>query len=145
MLTIISSIIGLVSGIGPGILKSWIDFKQDKSDKAHELAMLTQQSQNRLDQAVVEGTSAANVAVQKTAREGIKGASQWVINIAALVRPVIAYAFFIEFFTLSMLAAFGVISEGQFSEIWSVETAATFAGIINFYYGQRLSQHLWKR
>jgi len=139
MLTILGSIIGFVTSTGPGIFKTIMDAKQHARDQEHELKLMAQQSADRRDEAVITSAGLANIAVQESSQENIKRASVWVVNLSATVRPVIAYAFFFLFATLSILAAFDVISEGHFSEIWTEEIQAIFAAIISFYYGNRLT------
>ena len=138
MLTLLGSLLGFVTSTGPGIFKTIMEAKQDAKDKEHELAVMSQQSADRRDEAVITSAGAANVAVQKNSQENIKRASQWVIDLSGSVRPVMAYGFWLILMTLIILSAFGVITEGQFSEIWTPSLEAIFASIISFYYGQRL-------
>jgi hypothetical protein len=58
------------------------------------------------------------------------------------VRPVLAYAFFLLYFTVKCMQ-FALIDWGQpplpwqVQALWGAEDQAIFAGIIAFYYGQR--------
>ena len=115
-----------------------MDSRQDAKDKAHELAMMAQAGSDRREEALLDGIGQANVEVQKTSQAEINNASTWVVNICALIRPIICIFFLLEYLILTLLAAFGVISEGQFSEIFSPEISAIFGSIISFYFGNRL-------
>ena len=138
MLTLLGSVLGFVTSTGPGIFKQIMDSRQDAKDKSHELALMAQGAADRKDEALIEGIGDANVEIQKTSQTIMNNSSQWVVNIAGLIRPIIAFFFLFEFMLLTMLAAFGVITEGQFNEIWSPETGAIFACVISFYFGNRL-------
>ena len=138
MLTLLGSLLGFVTSTGPSIFKTFMDAKADVRDKEHELKLMAQQSQDRRDEAVISSAGQANVAVQTSAQEHTKRASQWVVDLSATVRPMITYFFFLEFVLLSLLSAFGVITEGMYQEIWSANIEAIFATIVAFWFGQRL-------
>jgi hypothetical protein len=138
MLTLLSSLLGFGTSIIPGIFNKVMEYKQDTKDKAHELKMLGQISANQRDMKIVEGVSNANVAVQTTAQQTLGKSSQWVVNLAGTVRPILTYIFFAEFFVLSMLAATGVMDQGQFDEIWDEDMTNIFAIIISFWFGQKM-------
>jgi len=78
------------------------------------------------------------VEIQKSAKYITGKSSQWVIDMAGTVRPLVTYCFFFEFFTLSLLMAFDVITVDQFHTVWSEEMVAIFATIMSFWFGQRL-------
>lgn len=138
MLTLLGSALGFLTSTGPGIFNKIMDSRQDAKDKAHELAMMAQAGSDRREEALLDGIGQANVEVQKTSQAEINNASTWVVNICALIRPIICIFFLLEYLILTLLAAFGVISEGQFSEIFSPEISAIFGSIISFYFGNRL-------
>ena len=138
MLTLFSSLIGLGSSIIPGIFNRVMEYKQDTKDKAHELEMNKQTAENQRDMRMIEGVGTANVAVQTTAQQTIGSSSQWVVNLAGTVRPILTYIFFAEFFVLSMLTAFGVLEQGEFAEIWNEDMTNIFAIIISFWFGQKM-------
>lgn len=57
------------------------------------------------------------------------------------MRPVLAYAFFLLYFTIKCMQ-FAIVDltdpmPWQIVGLWSVEDQAIFAGIISFYFGQR--------
>jgi len=119
MLTLLSTLISFLMGGLPKLL----DFFQDRSDKKHELALATMQTEREL--AMLEKGYAAQAKVEEIRLDEIKtsssaettqaiigaqqaemqalyahdmslneGTSQWVKNLRALVRPLITYGFF---------------------------------------------------
>jgi hypothetical protein len=108
MITLLSTLISFLMGGLPKIL----DFFQDKSDKNHELALANMQTERELKmlaagyaaQAKIEEIRTDQIAMQTAVQERQalyahdieigKGASQWVINMRASVRPVITYGMF---------------------------------------------------
>lgn len=119
MLTLLSTLISFLMGGLPKLL----DFFQDRSDKKHELALATMQTERelamlekgyaaqakveeiRLDEIKVASsaeTTQAIIGAQQAEMQSIyahdmslnEGTSQWVKNLRALVRPLITYGFF---------------------------------------------------
>jgi hypothetical protein len=107
MFTLISTALSFLMGGLPKLL----DFFQDKSDKKHELALAAMQMERELKlmeagyaaQARVEEIRTEQVQMETQAQERTamyahdieigKGASQWIINLRASVRPVVTYLF----------------------------------------------------
>jgi len=138
MITLLGSLLGFVTSTGPSIFKTFMDQKQDARDKEHELKIMAQQSQDRLDEAIVQSTGELNVQVQKSSQADSKRSSQWVVNLSATVRPLITYFFFFEFVLLTVLSAFDMISVELFKLLWSTEISGIFSVIVSFWFGQRL-------
>ena len=107
MFTLISTALSFLMGGLPKLL----DFFQDKSDKAHELELAAMQMERELKmmeagyiaQARIEEIRTEQVQMETQAQERTamynhdieigKGASQWIINLRASVRPVVTYLF----------------------------------------------------
>ena len=138
MISLLGSLLGFVNSTGPGIFKTYMDSKQDVRDKEHELKIMSQQSQDRRDEAVITSVGEANIAVHKSSDAQTKRASVWVVNLSATVRPVITYFFFLEFVLLTFLSAFDMITPEVFKYLWSDEIISIFSVIISFWFGQRL-------
>ena len=156
MLTLISTALSFLMGGLPKLL----DFFQDKSDKSHELQMAQMQMERELKmmeagyaaQARVEEIRTEQVAMETQAQERSamyahdieigKGASQWVINLRALVRPFITYGFFL---LLVFVDVFGfyyawktqVDFNVALDQLWDPETQQIFASIIAFWFGSQ--------
>ncbi len=144
MLSLIGSVLGLVSSVGPGMFKQWMDAKQDQRDKAHELAMTAQIAADRRDQAIIESTGNQNVAVQMTAQTTINKSSQWVVDLCGTVRPVITYAFFLMFMFGHIAVWAGWMAPQDYNILFSEEARGIFSTVIMFWFGQRLSSK-WLR
>jgi hypothetical protein len=138
MISLLGSILGFVTSTGPGIFKIYMDSKQDRRDKEHELKIMQQQSQDKRDEAIITSVGEANIAVHRSSDEQTKRASQWVVSLSSTVRPLITYFFFLEFVSLTFLSAFNKISPELFQKLWSDEMMGIFSVIICFWFGQRL-------
>ncbi len=142
------SIIGSLLGFGTSFLPKVMDFFQDKSDKAHELSVMTRQMELQLklqEAGAVQKLAAINVdadireteALHKEQTHITLKASQWFINLSASVRPVISYLFFFEFLLLSVAVFAEWMTEAQYVMVWNSEMQAIFAAVVSFWFGQR--------
>ena len=62
--------------------------------------------------------------------------SQWVV-IAATVRPVLSYLFFVEFFALTLCVNMGWMTLEQYGRVWNDDAQAIFAAVVSFWFGSR--------
>jgi len=154
MLTLVSSLLSFLSGGLPSIL----GFFQDKSDKSHEMAMARLQTERELqmaekgfvaqakieeihlEQSQVEAQAQERNALYQHDIEISKGASQWVVNTRALVRPVITYGLFGLLVFVEIFGFFYAIRTGvNFSEamtlLWDDETQIIWASVVSFWFG----------
>ena len=154
MLTLLSTLMSFLMGGLPKIL----EFFQDRADKKHELELARMQTDRELQmlekgyaaQAKVEEIHTEQIAIQADANvhmallqhdiESAKGASQWVVNSRAMVRPAITYGMFL---LLAFVDIFGFLyayhREVPFDQalnlLWDDESQQIFASIIAFYFG----------
>ena len=140
MTTLLASLLGFISATFPDLLKLF----RDHQDRQHELTILQMQMEqqqqghtNRLEEIHVEADIAESRALYKTFYSGIK----WVDALNGTVRPVLAYCFFLLYFTIKCMQ-FAVVDltnplPWHLDMLWAVEDQAIFAGIISFYFGQR--------
>ena len=154
MMTLISTALSFLMGGLPNILNLF----QDRADKKHELELARMQTERELQmlekgyaaQAKVEEIRTDQIAIQADANvhmallqhdiESAKGASQWVINARAMVRPAITYGMFL---LLAFVDIFGfwfafhreVDFEIALNQLWDDESQQIFASIIAFYFG----------
>lgn len=154
MITLLSTLVSFLMG---GLPK-FLDFFQDRSDKKHELEMARMQSERELQmaekgflaQARVEEIRTDQVAMQTAVQERQalyahdieigKGASQWVINLRASVRPLITYGMFIMLLFVNIFGFFyawktGVPFEQAMSILWDEDSAIIFSSVIAFWFG----------
>lgn len=154
MLTILSTVVSFLMGGVPKIL----DIFQDKSDKKHELELARMQTEREMQmmergyaaQAKVEEIRTDQIAIQAEAQthmallqhdiESAKGASQWVINARAMVRPAITYGMFallvfVDVFGFVYAFKTGVDFDTALNILWDDDSQQIFASIIAFYFG----------
>lgn len=154
MFTLLTTVISFLTGGLPSIL----NFFQDKSDKNHELAMAQLQMERELKmaeagylaQAHVEEIKTEQFAIQAEAQERValyahdveigKGASQWVVNARAMVRPTITYGLFFLLVFVDCFGFYYAISTGiDFSvamdQLWDSDTQTIWASVVSFWFG----------
>ena len=156
MLSILSGILGFVTSGLPSVLK----FFEQKGDQKHErdmakiemersLAMAEKgfASQEKIeefktDQVSMETYAQERVALYKNDEASAEGASTWVINLRASVRPIITYIFVIILLVVDFVGLYWAIDTGHnYSQamkiVFSNEEMAILASIIGFWFGSR--------
>ena len=113
---------------------------QDRSDKAHELAVMKAQAEISLDQTAIDANIREVESIHQHDSQ-IKG-SNWVENTRALVRPIMAYSFMGLFFAVEITAYITLIDAGTgagdaLQKIWDDRVMALWATILAFYFGGR--------
>ena len=154
MMTLFTTLISFLSGGLPKLL----DFFQDKQDKKHELALAQIQVQSQLEmqkagfqsQEHIEEirTDQISIQAQTTERQALyahdieigKGASQWVINLRAMVRPTITYGLFfllviIDIASLWYAWTTNVPFNVMIEAVWDDDTQIIWASVISFWFG----------
>lgn len=154
MMTMLSTFLSFLAGGLPKIL----DFFQDKQDKRHELAILALQKEKELEMAArgfqsqerIEEIKTEQVAMQTQAQERSalyahdmeigKGASQWIINLRASVRPVVTYIFVLELVVLNATGVWYAYSTGipfavAMENVFSEDEMLILSSIIAFWFG----------
>jgi len=156
MITLFSTLISFLTGGLPKLL----DFFQDKSDKKHELQLAQMQldqqfrsqaagfqAQERIEEIhtqhlQIEADVQERQALYAHDIEIGKGASQWVINMRAMVRPAITFGLFSIFLFVELFGFYYAIhTDVEFATaldiLWNEETRIVWASIIGFYFGTR--------
>ena len=154
MITLLSTLISFLMGGMPKIL----EFFQDRSDKAHELELARMQTERELQmlergfvaQARIEEIRTDQIAMQTAVqeREALyahdiaigKGASLWVTNLRASVRPVITYGMFLMLLFVNIFGFFyawktGVPFDVAMQILWDEDSAIIFSSVIAFWFG----------
>jgi hypothetical protein len=156
MMTMVSTFLSFLAGGLPKILAIF----QDRQDKKHELALVAAQKERELAlaergfiaQARVEEIKLEQIQTQTATEERValyehdmkigEGASQWMINLRASVRPVVTYIFVLELVIINIAGMwyawnqsvpFAIALENVFSE----DEMAILASIIAFHFGGR--------
>jgi hypothetical protein len=156
MMTLLSTLLGFASGGLPKVL----DFFQDRGDKKHELALMAAQREREIAlakegyiaQARVEEIKTDQIAMQTQAQEKIamwkhdmkigEGASTWVINLRASVRPVVTYLFVGLLITVDVAGIWYAYSTGvafadAMDQVFSDDEMSILAAIIAFWFGSQ--------
>ena len=154
MMTLISTALSFLMGGLPKLL----DFFQDKSDKKHELelAQLQIDSQLRMQaagfqsQERIEEIKTNQIEIQTAGQERValyqhdiaigQGASRWVINLRASVRPVVTYLFVGLLIAVDMASIWWAWSTGvpfmeAIHEVFDADEMQILASIIAFWFG----------
>ena len=154
MMTMLSTFLSFLAGGLPKIL----DFFQDKQDKKHELAILALQKEKELEMAArgfqsqerIEEIKTEQIAMQTQAQERSalyahdmeigKGASQWIVNLRASVRPVVTYIFVLELVVLNATGVWYAYSTGipfavAMENVFGEDEMLILSSIIAFCFG----------
>jgi len=154
MFTLISTALSFLMGGLPKLL----DFFQDKSDKSHELELARMQMERELQmlergyaaQARIEEIKTEQVQMETQAQERSamyahdieigKGASQWIINLRASVRPMVTYLFVFLLIVVDIASIWWAWSTGAaFAEaipmVFDADEMQILASIIAFWFG----------
>jgi len=163
MLTLLSTLLSFLMGGLPKLL----GFFQDRSDKAHELELAQLQIQREIElrkagfeaQERVEHIHTEQMQIQaETNAQGYrlqerqalyahdieigKGASQWVTNARAMVRPALTYGMFLLLVFVD-IAGFayayhtGVAFTECLDQLWDQDTQLIWASIVAFWFGSQ--------
>jgi len=163
MLTILSTLLSFLMGGLPKLLS----FFQDRSDKAHELELAQLQIQREIElrkagfeaQERVEHIHTEQMQIQaETNAQGYrlqerqslyahdieigKGASQWVTNARAMVRPTLTYGMFLLLVFVDVAGfVYAYHTNVPFSEcldqLWDNDTQLIWASIVAFWFGSQ--------
>lgn len=154
MMTIISTVLSFLMGGIPKIF----DAIQDKADKKHELELARMQTERemqmmaagyaaqakveeiRTEQVQINADMQTHMALLQHDTESAKGASQWVINARAMVRPGITYGMFLLLLFVDIFGFYyawktGVAFDTALNLLWDDDSQQIFASIIAFYFG----------
>jgi hypothetical protein len=154
MITLFSTLISFLTGGLPKLL----DYFQDKSDKKHELQLAQMQldqqfrsqaaglqAQERIEEIhtqhlQIEADVQERQALYAHDIEIGKGASQWVINMRAMVRPAITFGLFgllvfVDIFGFYYAIHTGVAFDAAMNILWDDETQIIWSSVVAFWFG----------
>jgi len=155
-MTLISTLLGFASGGLPKVL----DFVQDRGDKKHELALMAAGREREIAlakegfvaQARVEEIKSDQIAMQTQTQEKLavwkhdmkigEGASTWVINLRASVRPIVTYIFVLLLVVVDVAGIWYAYSTGvpfamAMDMVFSDDEMSILAAIIAFWFGSQ--------
>ena len=156
MMALVSTILGFASGGLPKVL----DYFQDKGDKRHQLLLMAAQREQELAlakegfvaQARVEEIRTDQIQMQTQAQEKLamwkhdmkigEGASTWVINLRASVRPIVTYLFVGLLIVVDVAGIWYAYSTGvpfaaAMDMVFSDDEMSILAAIIAFWFGSQ--------
>jgi len=156
MFTLLTTVISFLSGGVPKLL----DFFQDRADKSHEIKLAQMQTERELTlkaaglqaQEKIEHIQTEQIQINAdvTERQALyahdiaigQGASTWVINARAMVRPFITYGMFIMFAFVEVFGFYYAIHTGvsfdlALNRLWDDDTQTIWASIVSFHFGTR--------
>ena len=159
MMTLVSTFLSFLAGGLPKILSIF----QDRQDKKHELALVAAQKERELAlaergliaQARVDEIKLEQIQTQTAAEERQalyqhdieigKGASQWMINLRASVRPVVTYIFVLELVALNVAGVWYAYTTGipfsiAMENVFSDDEMLILSSIIAFWFGTQAFQ-----
>lgn len=154
MMTLISTLVSF----GAGGLPKLLNFFQARADNKHELAMAKIQTERELalaaqgfaaqqqieeirsDQVAMQTDAATHAALLTHDVKIGEGASRWIINLRASVRPVITYIFVLELVGVNAAGFWyawqtGVPFDGLLDKLFSDDEMQILASIISFWFG----------
>jgi hypothetical protein len=154
MMTMVSTFLSFLAGGLPKILQIF----QDRQDKKHELALVAAQKERELAlaergfiaQAKVEEIKLEQVQTETAGEERQalyahdieigKGASQWMINLRASVRPVVTYIFVLELVAINIAGIWYAWHQGvpfaiAMENLFSDDEMLILSSIIAFWFG----------
>lgn len=154
MFTLATTLISFLAGGIPKI----IDYFQSKKDQEHELKILSAQTerelkmaeagylaQQRTEEIKLESTRLETQAEERSAllQHDIaigQGASRWVINARAMVRPSITYGLFlllcfVDGFGFWFAYHSGVPFHEAMDTLWDDDTQTIWASVVSFWFG----------
>ena len=154
MMTMVSTFLSFLAGGLPKILSIF----QDRQDKKHELALVAAQKDRELAlaekgflaQARVEEIKLEQIQTQTAGEERQalyqhdmeigKGASQWMINLRASVRPVVTYIFVLELVALNITGVWYAYTTGipfavAMENVFGDDEMLILSSIIAFWFG----------
>jgi hypothetical protein len=156
MFSIISGILGFATSGLPSLLS----FFQQKGDQKHELEMAKMQNEQQLamaergfksaerveeikfEEAQVEAFAQEKVALYAQAAKEADGASTWIINLRASVRPMVTYIIvallvFVDVAGLIWAIHTGVDFGTALTAVFSETEEAILTSIIGFWFGSQ--------
>lgn len=161
MLSLISSAIGFLASGLPQVL----NFFQDKADKAQELKLAQMQTERELAlaergfiaQQKVEEIRTDQIALQTDAdrqsaaldhdKAIMARASNWVVNLNGIVRPLVTFLFIVELIAINLALTYWFMASGSVNSvedmikasdiIFSEDEMALLSGICAFWFGSR--------
>lgn len=143
MITIISTLLGLLAGILPTLIKVF----EKRMEYKYELLLLQLKTEAaikglELSTVIAEGKDLVIEGSDLRKHDTHLDGGKYIESLRASVRPVLTYAFFILFCVVKLLVCIVMINQGINSKeileaIWDSHTTSLFSTILAFWFGAR--------
>lgn len=148
MLTLLSSIFGIVSGLLPGILRMW----ERRYEQKHEKEMLQIRLEGlakgvELTAQMEDSRNLVREGIDLRAHDSDLSGNSRIETLRASVRPVITYTFFalfcfVKIVVVIKLSAIGTPINELLTIVWGQEETVLLAAVLSFWFGSRITTKL---
>lgn len=143
LLTILSSLFGVASGVLPNIVKL-MEVKQDQRHEIELTKLKMEAASKGLELTAISEGAKADAAEGESVRQHDTAihTTGFMEGLRASIRPVITYCFFFLFCGVKITIVYIMIQKDYNSmdiinAVWDQNTMAVFAGILGFWFGSR--------
>lgn len=148
MLTLLSSMFGIFSGLLPGLLRMW----ERRYEQKHELDMLRVRYEGmakgiELRETTADGANLVSEGANLRDHDRSLAGSSSVETLRASVRPVITYSFFslfclVKIFVAVKLWFLNIPVDQWLPLLWGEEETVLLAAVLSFWFGSRVTTKL---
>ena len=148
MLTLLSSVFGIFSGLLPGLLRMW----ERRYEQKHELEMLRVRYEGmakgiELREATADGANLVAEGANLRAHDSSLAGGRDIETLRASVRPVITYSFFalfciVKVFVATKLWFLNLPPSEILPLLWGEEETVLLAAVLSFWFGSRVTTKL---
>ena len=148
MLTLLSSIFGILTGLLPGLVRLW----ERRYEQKHELEMLKVRLEGmakgvEINAGVEDGRSLVREGMDLRNHDRYLSGNSRIETLRASVRPVITYSFFGLFCLIKIAAIIKMMSMNvpvneMITVIWGQEEIVLLAAVLSFWFGSRITTKL---
>ena len=148
MLTLLSSIFGILSGLLPGLLRMW----ERRYEQKHQLEMLRTRLEGmakgvEMVSTVEDGRNLVREGIDLRNHDLYLSGNNNIETLRASVRPIITYSFFglfclVKISAIIIMMTGGVSVEQMLNTIWGEEETVLLAAVLSFWFGSRITTKL---
>lgn len=148
MLTLLSSIFGIVTGLLPGLLRMW----ERSYERSHEKDMLKIRLEGmakgvEITSAVEDGRNLVREGIDLRNHDLYLSGGRFIETLRASVRPTITYVFFglfclIKIVVIVKLYFMNVPPDQILGVVWGEEETVLLAAVLSFWFGSRITTKL---
>lgn len=143
LLTILSSLFGVISGVIPNVVKI-MEVKQDHKHEIELTKLRMEAAAKGLELTAISEGAKADAAEGESVRQHDSSihTTGFIEELRASIRPVITYGFFILFCSIKIAIVYIMVQKDYnpidiVNAVWDENTMAIFACIISFWFGNR--------